>query len=171
MALSLNSNVKSQVKHISAWQMVSIKGYFCLSDRAVGGCLTKTVWNHWSIGYKGMLISQTKHRPIYTYSWFQTCNHKIWHLLCSQLRLAANLCSLECYCSADRKIMFNIPPELYIMSREDEKENKEQLLLFHIKVSEPGGGDSHFSLEGNVAIWRKHSMMCYWQLSEFPMEI
>lgn len=34
--------------------------------------------------------------------------------------------------------MFNISPELDFISREEEKENKKQLLLVHIKVSGPG---------------------------------
>lgn len=46
----------------------------------------------------------------------------------------ANLCSLECYCSADGKIIFSISPELYILSWEEEKESKNQLLLFHISA-------------------------------------
>lgn len=86
----------------------------------------------------------------------------MWHLLRSQLSLTTNLRCLKCYFSAERKITVSAPhpAELYIMSGKEEKENKEQLLLFHIKVPGPVRGDQHFSQGGNVAIWPKRSMMC-----------
>lgn len=53
---------------------------------------------------------------------------------------AANLRSLACYCSADRKNYVQYL-ELYIMLRKEERENKKQLLLVHIKVPAPDWGD------------------------------
>lgn len=53
---------------------------------------------------------------------------------------AANLRSLACYCSADRKNDVQYL-ELYIMFRAEEKENKKQLLLVHINAPGPDWGD------------------------------